>query len=227
MSRSRSPAWRAPMPDDIDIALATEHRRAARALLAAPLLLSDHPDFPLVRRHAERLQSWFGTFLGYRLVVEPGFARLFKGGLGPGRGRPLLRPSGPFTPRMYAYLSLTVAVLLTGGEQVLLSALVADVRAAAVEAGITLDDAQRQTERRALGAALRQLVGWTALREEQGTVAGYAEDDQAEALLTVDRDIVAHLLSLQPGRSGSPAEFIRYAADPGPGGSRHAVRRRL
>lgn len=215
------------MADDLDIALATEHRRAVRALLASPLLLADHPDFPLVRRHAEWLKTWFGNFLGYRLVVEAGFARLFKAGLGPGRGRPLSRPTGPFTPRMYAYLTLAMAVLLTGPEQVLLSSLVADVRAAAVEAGIELGDAQRQTERRALGAALRQLVTWTVLREEQGTVAGYADDDQAEALLTVDRDIVAHLMSTPPGRAASPAEFIRHAAGAGPGGSRHAVRRRL
>ncbi|GIF26688.1 uncharacterized protein (TIGR02678 family) [Actinoplanes tereljensis] len=215
------------MAEDLDIALATERRRAVRALLANPLLLTEHPDFPLVRRHAEWLKSWFGNFLGYRLVVEAGFARLFKAGMEPGRGRPLRRSTGPFTPRMYAYLTLAVAVLLTGPEQVLLSNLVADIRAAAVEAGIDLDDAQRQTERRALGAAIRQLVAWTALREDQGTVAGYAEDDQAEALLTVNRDIVAHLLATPPGRASTPEEFIQYAAEAGPGGPRHAVRRRL
>jgi uncharacterized protein (TIGR02678 family) len=215
------------LPDDHDIALETERRRAIRALLASPLLLPDSDEFALVRRHAEWLRTWFGTFLGYRLVVEAGFARLFKPGLGPGRGRPLRRSTGPFTPRMYAYLALTTAVLLTCPEQVLLSQLVADVRAAAAEAGIELDDVQRPVERRALGAALRQMVAWSALREEQGTVAGYADDDRAEALLTVDRDIVAHLMSTPPGRAGSPAEFVASAADPGQGGSRHRVRRRL
>lgn len=215
------------MADEHDIALEAERRRAIRALLAAPLLLPDSDDFALVRRHAEWLRTWFGAFLGYRLVVEAGFARLFKPGPGPGRGRPLLRPSGPFTPRMYAYLALTTAVLLTAPEQVLLSQLVADIRAAAVEAGIELGDAQRPAERRALGAALRQMVAWSGLREEQGSVAGYADDEQAEALLTVDRDIVAHLLSTAPGRAGTPAEFVALAADAGPGGSRHRVRRRL
>ncbi len=215
------------MADEHDIALAVERRRAVRALLSAPLLLATDDDFPLVRRHAEWLKSWFGNFLGYRLVVEAGFARLFKPGLGPGRGRPLLRASGPFTPRMYTYLTLGVAVLLTCPEQVLLSQLIADVRAAAVEAGIALGDAQRPTERRALSAALRQLVSWQALREEQGTVAGYADDDRAEALLTVNRDIVAHLVATPPGRSGTAAEFVGAAAEPGPGGTRHAVRRRL
>lgn len=215
------------MTDDHDIALETERRRAIRALLAAPLLLPDSDEFALVRRHAEWLRTWFGTFLGYRLVVEAGFARLFKPGLGPGRGRPLERPTGPFTPRMYAYLALTTAVLLTSPEQVLLSQLVANIRAAAVEAGIELGDGQRPAERRALGATLRQMVAWSALREEQGSVAGYADDDQAEALLTVDRDIVAHLLATPPGRATTPAEFVAHAADPGQGGSRHRVRRRL
>jgi uncharacterized protein (TIGR02678 family) len=213
--------------DDHDIALESERRRAIRALLAAPLLLPESDEFALVRRHAEWLRTWFGTFLGYRLVVEAGFARLFKPGLGPGRGRPLERSTGTFTPRMYAYLALTSAVLLTCPEQVLLSQLVADVRAAAVEAGIELGDAQRPAERRALGAAFRQMVAWSAIREDQGTVAGYADDDQAEALLTVDRDIVVHLMANPPGRSSSPAEFIVQAADPGQGGSRHRVRRRL
>jgi uncharacterized protein (TIGR02678 family) len=215
------------MADDHDIALESERRRAIRALLAAPLLLPDSDDFPLVRRHAEWLRTWFGAFLGYRLVVEAGFARLFKPGLEPGRGRPLHRPTGQFTPRMYAYLALATAVLLTCPEQVLLSQLVADIRTAAVEAGIELGDAQRPSERRALGAALRQMVAWTALREDQGTVAGYAEDDQAEALLTVNRDIVAHLMATPPGRATTPADFVAQAAAPGPGGSRHKVRRRL
>jgi len=215
------------MADDQDIALLSERRRAIRALLASPLLLPDNDDFPLVRRHAEWLRTWFGAFLGYRLVVEAGFARLFKPGLDPGRGRPLLRSTGPFTPRMYAYLALATAVLLTCPEQVLLSQLVADIRTAAVEAGIGLGDAQRPAERRALGAALRQLVAWSAVREEQGTVAGYAEDDQAEALPTVNRDIVAHLLATPPGRAATAADFIAQAAAPGPGGSRHQVRRRL
>jgi uncharacterized protein (TIGR02678 family) len=215
------------MAEDLDIALADERRRGVRALVSAPLLLPAAEEFALVRRHADWLKTWFGQFLGYRLVVEAGFARLVKSGLGPGRGRPLMRSTGPFTPRMYAYLTVTVAVLLTGAEQMLLSQLVADIRAAAVEAGIELDDAQRPAERRALGAALRQLVSWNAVREEQGSVAGYADDDQAEALLTVNRDIVANLVARPLGRAATAAEFIRLAAEPGQGGARHSVRRLL
>ncbi|MEV0809100.1 TIGR02678 family protein [Micromonospora sp. NPDC050200] len=216
------------MADEHDIALAAERRRAVRALLAVPLLLPGHDEFPLVRRHADWLKTWFATFLGYRLVVEAGFARLFKAGLGPGAGRGLTRSTGaPFTPRMYSYLTLAVAVLLTSAEQILLSQLVADIRAAAVEAGIDLGDVDRPAQRRALGAALRQLVAWRVLVEEQGSVAGYADDGRAEALLTVDRDIAAHLLATPLSRADTPEGFLRSASAAGPGGARHAVRRRL
>ena len=120
-----------------------------------------------------------------------------------------------------------MSVLLTCPEQVLLSQLIADVRSAAVEAGIDLGDIDRPVERRALGAALRQLVRWRVLVEEQGTVGGYADEGHAEALLTVDRDVVAHLLATPMGRAGTREEFIANAAAAGPGGARHAVRRRL
>jgi uncharacterized protein (TIGR02678 family) len=215
------------MADEHDIALASERRRAVRVLVASPLLHPDHEDFPLVRRHADWLKSWFGQFVGYRLVVEANFARLFKPGLPRGAGRPLMRSTGPFPPRSYAYLALAVSVLLTCPEQLLLSQLIADVRAAAVEAGIDLGNADRPVERRALGAALRQLVRWRVLLEEQGTVDEYADDSDAEALLTVDRDVVAHLLATPMGRAGDPEEFLANAAAAGPGGARHAVRRRL
>ncbi|WP_327006846.1 TIGR02678 family protein [Dactylosporangium sp. NBC_01737] len=211
------------MADEHDIALADERRRAVRALLNSPLLHPGHDEFPLVRRHADWLKSWFGQFLGYRLVVEAGFARLFKAGLPVGQGRPLLRPTGPFTPRSYTYLALTTAVLYAGPEQLLLSQLVADIRSAAVEAGIDLGDVDRPVERRALTAALRQLVRWRVLLEEQGTVDG----DQAEALLSVDRDLVTHLLAAPIGRAGTAEEFIAAASAAGPGGARHTVRRRL
>lgn len=216
------------MADEHDIALAAERRRAVRALLAEPLLRPDDDAFALVRRHADWLKTWFAAFLGYRLVVEAGFARLFKAGLGPGGGRTLTRPTGAsFTPRMYAYLTLAVAVLVTSAEQVLLSQLVADVRAAAVEAGIDLGEVDRPVERRALGAALRQLVRWRVLVEEQGSVAGFADDGRTEALLTVDRDVAAHLLATPLGRTDSPDAFLAAASAAGPGGTRHAVRRRL
>lgn len=190
--------------------------------------MGDNDEFSLVRRHAEWLRDWFRQYLGYQLVVEPGFARLAKTGLGRHAGRPLQRSSGgPFTPRAYAYLSLALAVLVTGPDQILLSQLVTDIRSAAVEADIPLGEPSYIVERRALTAELRRLVDWGVLIEEQGAVSGYAEDASAEALVTIDRDIARHLVGGPIRKSRSPEELIELAADPEFGGPRHYVRRRM
>jgi uncharacterized protein (TIGR02678 family) len=210
--------------------LAAERRVAARLLLRRPLVtLESHPEeFRLIRRHADDLARTFGQFLGYRLVVEPGFARLLKAGLGRGCGRWLERSSGaPFTPRTYAYLALALSVLVTAPEQLLLSEIVNRTRAAAAEAGIDLGEPNRITERRALVAAFRQLLAWRVLAEDDGSVESYAGDGDAEALLTVDREIARWVVSGPIGRASSPGELIELAAGSDHYGPRHTVRRRL
>ncbi len=208
-----------------------ERQDALRHLLRHPLIIDDGPHaeaLRLVRRHREELSRDLRHLLGYRLVVEAGFARLYKAGLGAGRARPLRRASGaPFSPRAYAYLALTCSVLLTGRQQILLSALAERVRTAATEAGIDLGD-DNHADRRAFVAALRQLVAWGILVEDDGTVGAYADDGAAEALLFVRRDLVRHLLAVPLREVEHPDELIRLAAEPGPGaGARHRVRRLL
>ncbi|MFC4909876.1 TIGR02678 family protein [Actinomadura gamaensis] len=215
---------------DLTAELAAERRAAARLLLRCPLVTAEsHPDeFPLIRRHAEDLARQFGQILGYRLAVESGFARLHKAGLGDKAGRELRRASdAPFTPRTYAYLALTLAVLVTSPEQLLLSEIVARVRAAAAEVALELGEPNRAIERRALVAALRQLTAWQVLSEVDGAVESYVGDAEAEALLTVDREIARRLVSGPIGRVSSAAELIALAAVPEQAGPRHAVRRRL
>jgi uncharacterized protein (TIGR02678 family) len=210
--------------------LAAERRAAARLLLAEPLVTAGtHPDeFPLVRRHADELARQFSQLLGYRLTVESGFARLHKAGLGRDCGRRLERGSGaPFTPRTYAYLALTLAVLVTAPEQLLLSEVVSRTRAAAAEAGIDLAEPNRAIERRAMVAALKQLMAWQVLAEDEGSVDSYAGDDEADALLTIDREIARHMVSGPVGRAATPAELIDVAAGSDDTGPRHYVRRRL
>ncbi|WP_406329480.1 TIGR02678 family protein [Streptomyces sp. NBC_00203] len=220
------------LPSAHDVALAAERRTAARLLLAHPLVTSDGPysdSFPLIRRHADWLAQRFQQVFGYRLLVEASYARLFKAGLGPGSGHRLQRPSTgtPFTPRTYAYLALALSVLVTAPEQLLLSQLVADLRAAAVDAGIEIDDTGRQAERRTLAAALRQLVDWGVLTETEGQVSSVAEERGGEALLTVDREIARAVVAGPLGLSRDGADLVRRAADPGFGGPRTYVRRRL
>lgn len=207
-----------------------ERRDAARLLLTTPLVrASADPDgHRLVRRHQEALAQSFRHYLGYRLVVEPHFARLYKAGLGAGRSRPLRRAGtgAAFTPRCYAYLALACSVLLTSRHQVLLSSVVGEMRHAAVEAGIE-PGVDSPAERRALVHALRQLVEWGVVTEDDGSVTGYADDPATEALLWVDRELVRHLLAVPLREVDDPEALVRRAADPGPEGIRHAVRRRI
>jgi len=210
---------------------AAERQDALRLLLRHPLLTAEGPHaeaFTLVRRHKDTLARDVRQLFGYRLVVEARFARLYKAGLGPDRSRPLKRGSGaPFSPRAYAYLALCCSVLLTGRQQVLLSALVEQVRAAGAEAGIDLGT-DNQADRRAFVAAVRQLVAWGVLVEDDGTVAAFADDASAEALLYVRRDLVRHLLAVPLREVEHPDELVRLAAEPGvAGGARHLVRRLL
>ena len=208
-----------------------ECQDARRHLLRHPLTIDDGPHaeaFRLVRRHRDELGRDFRQLLGYRLVVEASFARLYKAGLGAGRARPLRRSSGaPFSPRTYAYLALCCSALITGRQQILLSALAEQVRHAAAEAGIDLGY-DNHAQRRAFVAALRQLVAWGVLVEDDGTVGGFADDAGAEALLFVRRDLVRHLLGVPLRDVEGPDDLVRLAAEPGAGaGARHRVRRLL
>ncbi|NUT96446.1 MAG: TIGR02678 family protein [Saccharothrix sp.] len=207
------------MFDDLSDIDAANVVRCARTLLRRPLLRADGPDgelVALVYRHRFVLQDLFARLLGYRLVVERRFARLYKAGPGEDDSRGVLGLS----PRGYAYVALTMAVLIGIGRQTLLSRLVADVRAAAVEAG--LDVVDDVVDRRALTAALRHLVSLGVLHETEGTV-----DMQTEALITVDTDLLGQLLTGPVGEASSPERLVELAARPGPRGVEHAVRRKL
>ena len=167
-------------------------REAGRQLLRTPLITASlQPEaHRQIRRHADELVSMFRKYLGYRLAVDARLARLYKAGLGHGERRPMRRGSkAAFSTRDYTYLALICSVLLNTGQQVLLSSLVADVEQAAAEAAIALSQDTRN-ERLAFVHALRQLIAWGALVEEDGSVDRYSEGKTAEALLTIERDVV-------------------------------------
>ncbi len=192
--------------------------RCARVLLRRPLLRAGGPEaelLPLVHRHRATLTELFAGVLGYRLVVERRFARLYKAGPGadPTRGEPAL------TPRAYAYVALAMAALTTAGRQTLLSRLVTDIRAAATQAGIEVGD--DLGELRAIAAALRHLVALGVLSETEGTVAA------DEALLTIDNSLLGQLVTGPVGAARSATELVELGRRPGPRGVEHTVRRRL
>jgi len=213
-----------------DLFAEAEVRKAARALILRPLLYAGagrDEDLALVRRHRTELSRVFAEGLGYRLVVEPGLARLVKTGLGADSTRGLRRRSGtPFIPCRYALLALTLAALGRARPQLMVDELVAEIRAAAADAGIDVD-LDTITDRRALHSALVALVDLGVLSERDGDLDHWVER-QTQSLLDVHRDRLALLVAAPLGGCASPEDVLRVAAVPSAaGGARVAVRRRL
>ncbi|GAB7006863.1 hypothetical protein JCM18899A_43360 [Nocardioides sp. AN3] len=217
------------MSEPNDLILEADLRKAVRTLMRRPLLHSgrDHDDLALVRRHRAELTRLFADGLGYRLVVEPGLARLFKTGLPADVSRGLARRNGvPFTPRRYLMLALTLAALLRARRQVMVDELVAGVRSAAVDAGVDVD-LDSITERRALHSALLALIDIGVLSERDGDLEHWAER-QTASLLDIHRDRLAVLLSAPMSGVITPEELLEVASVPSSaGGARVAVRRLL
>ncbi|MDF1604061.1 TIGR02678 family protein [Nocardioides sp. YIM 152315] len=212
-----------------DLLAEADLRDAARALLRMPLLTADrNPDeLALVRRHRDELARVLADGLGYRLVVEPGLARLFKTGLGRDARRPLRRRNDvPFTPRRYALLALILAALTQARRQLMVDELVAAVRSAAVDAGVDVD-LDAITDRRALHSALVALIDLGVLSERDGDLEHWVER-RTESLLDVHRDRLAVLLSAPVAGCEGPDDLLAVVAVPSAaGGARVGVRRRL
>jgi len=178
---------------------AGERRIAARHLLASPILTAARQpaELELVRRHAAALKSMFASQLGYALIVESAFARLVKAPLpasAPVRPARRATDDSPFTAATYVHLGLACAALLAPGvgEQILISALVDQIRADAAEQAITITDGI--SDRRQLVTALRLLVAWGVVSETDGTLAAWGERPEDEALLSINRPLLIHLL---------------------------------
>ncbi len=178
---------------------AGQRRIAARHLLASPILTAarNPAELDLVRHHATALKSMFAGQLGYALVVESTFARLVKAPLpasAPVRAARRGAGEAPFTARTYVLLALACGALLAPGvgEQILISALVDQIRADAAEQAVTVTDGIG--DRRQLVAALKLLVAWGVVTETDGTLTGWGERPEDEALLSINRALLIHLL---------------------------------
>ncbi|KQO98340.1 TIGR02678 family protein [Leifsonia sp. Leaf264] len=173
---------------------------AARSLESTQFLDSatDKDMFALVRRHGVELKSRFSHNLGYRLIIEPGFARLLKAEQPDGTPArtPLRTGKGvPVTSaRVYRDISLIAASLQAPGvgEQILISQLLTQIRADAAEAGIVLTETI--TDRRDFVTAITILISWGLITETDGSVADWSAA-QHEVLLTVDRNRFPYLLA--------------------------------
>ncbi len=204
-------------------------QQAARYLLNSPILTvaRQGEQLALVRRHATALKSIFASQLGYALVVEATFARLIKAPLPiTAPTRPARRPSDDtaFGPSAYVHLALICAALLAPGvgDQVLISALIDQLRADAAEQKIPLSD--NLSDRRQLVMALSLLIGWGVLTETDGSVTAWGERREDEALLTVHRPLLALLLPIPLYQWTDPAQTWATRFDDQP---RRRLRRRL
>ena len=208
---------------------AGERRIAARHLLSAPILVAARrpAELDLVRRHAAALTAMFASQLGYALIIESAFARLVKAPLPASAPvRPARRGTddSPFTAGTYVHLALASAALLAPGvgEQILISALVDQIRADAAEQSITITDGI--SDRRQLVNALRLLVSWGVVSETDGSLTAWGERPEDEALLSINRPLLIHLLPSPLHQYATAAEtWSRLSPEP----PRRRLRQRL
>ncbi|MGW0902848.1 TIGR02678 family protein [Streptomyces sp. NPDC002853] len=206
---------------------ALERRQAARVLLSRPVLTAHrHPgELALVRRHAAALRSVFSRMLGYPLIVESSFARLVKAPLD---GEAPARDSAgaSFGPQSSALFCLACAALLAPGtgEQVLISSFIEQIRADAALAGVALDDSR--ATRRHLVNALGLLTEWGVLTETDGSLAAWNER-QEEALLSVHRPLLPHLLVRPLHDVKQLQDLWSLPAEPSGEEPRRSLRRKL
>lgn len=190
-------------------------RDAARALLQQPIVTaaSDRETFDLVRRHAPALKSMFADRLGYRLVIEPTFARLTKAPLGSTSPHRALRHADgtEFGATTYACLALVCAALIEPGTgaRVSVDDLLEQVRADAREIGIVFGDPV--SEERNFAAALRVLEEWGVITE-----SGHVDEATGDGShLDVHRDLLPHLLDIPlHGMPGPAAALARHEHEP-------------
>ncbi|CAM3755893.1 hypothetical protein GCM10009799_33480 [Nocardiopsis rhodophaea] len=200
-----------------------EVRRAARALLRAPLLVGrgrTADDFRLVRQHARELREWFDRNTGWALQVDSETARLRKS---PGdvhvathAAREVRGAKLAFTRRRYVLFCLALAVLERSEAQVALGRLAQGIVIEAqepslAEAGIafTLEERGERTD---LVAVVRLLIELGVLDRVAGD-----EDDYVRAtgdvLYDVRRRVLAGLLTGRTGPSMITAEHFEQRLD--------------
>ncbi len=200
------------MPSDHHPQATLELRACARHLVQHPLTCKEHdPDlFRLLRRHEPDLDRWFTQRLGYRLHVDADTARLFKLGAVPAQHPLRARTGRAFVPLEYALLALVLGSTAAGPAVVSLRDLVEQVRSAAVEADIVLEDSH--ATRRALVAVLQWMIEHGLATELHAGVDAYAGDAAADAVLRIRPDRVA-LVALSTLVGASSADELLARAE--------------
>lgn len=216
---------------------AAERRKAARALLAQPLLTHSADEFRLVRKHAAELTAWFAAEAGWRLLVETETARLVKTPATTASPSPMdaTRPAlavgsrVPFTRRRYVLLCLALAGLERADAQITLGRLAEGVITGAgdpalVAAGIEFR-MERRDERADLVAVVRLLLHWRVLHRVAGDEDAYLADTRNDVLYDVDRRVLSSLPATT--RAPSAVRVDERAVDGGAASGSALFERRL
>ena len=188
-----------------------EQRRALRALLARPLIRSDDPAFPPIRRHAATLRDWLARETGWHLQSERDFVRLHK------QPADLDDPTRPatvgrgtqrktFNRRRYALFCLLLADLERGDAQITLGRLGEGLGQAVgdpalAERGLAFSLDHREA-RRDLVVVVRLLMELGVLRRVAGDEEQFLRRGlEGDVLYDVDRRLLAALLVTARGPS--------------------------
>lgn len=223
-----------------------ERAKAARALLARPLLRSGGEEFRLVRKYAAELTAWFAAEAGWRLIVDTQTARLVKT---PARlddaTRYAVAPKtkAPFTRRRYVLLCLALALLERSDNQITLGRLADGVITGVADpalAGAGIDfRLERREERSDLVAAVRLLLEFGVLERVNGDEEGFVAQAGNDVLYDVKRKVLSGLLATTRSPSavaavGFEARLAELTAEPRPDTDdsrlralRHRLTRRL
>jgi len=220
----------------LDAAELEEFQRAARLLLAHPLITSRWPRpgaLTAVRRWELPLRAEFERVLRYPLDIGPGCARLTRrsGSLSPHRGA-RTRTGRPFSPWAYAYLCLVLAAIESLGDQTTVSQLSDTVvRLTAGDEAVPVD--------LTLYAQRRAFVDAVAWLEERGVIElrdGGAEQWLAaaqsggDALYDIDVDAASRLMVSSPSvlrEVEAAADFLVERYPPGEAGEQARLRHRM
>lgn len=197
----------AALTDVVDEVALDDRRRAARALLRRPLMTAADPAFPLVRRHAEQLRTWFAEEAGWFLTVDTEVARLRKIPADPADAtRPALAPGSgqPFSRRRYVLLCLALATLGRAEAQTTLGALADGILAAAADPALTAAGVrfrlEGRDERSDLVAVVRVLLDHGVLSRVSGDEEAYLRDT-GDVLYDVHRRVLAAMAAGTRGPS--------------------------
>ncbi len=181
-----------------------ERVRALRAVLMRPLMTAAHPEFALLRRHAEELRPWLARETGWVLALERDCARLYK------RPADLLdatRGAPGFDRRRYVLLCLAGAVLERAESQITLRTLGEELIRLAADSALEATGfrfALDQVHQR------RDLVHICRFLLDTGVLARVAGDEESyvtaagDVLYDVQRRVLAALLACVRGPSTYP-----------------------